>query len=73
MGRSMTPFSSSCLKMIGVFVWLRCSEGARPSMLPDSRRVLTEDFEGRQCANAKGTVTLIVGRWNSSVGRPQFG
>lgn len=72
MGRSMTCFSSSCLNMVGVLVWLRCSEGARPSMLPEARRVLTDDFEGRQCANAKVTVILIVGRWNASVGRPQF-
>lgn len=72
-GRSMTSFWNNCFKRDVDLVCLRCSDGARPKVLPEALSVSRENLEGRQYANAMGIVELMVGRWNESVGRVQVG
>ena len=48
MGRSIVFVPSSCLRRDVDPVWLKCSDGARPSVLPEASRVLRENFRGRQ-------------------------
>lgn len=69
----MISLANSCFNRDVDPVWRRCSDGARPKILPEGPRVSTENFDGRQYANESGTIALMVGRWNESVGRVQVG
>lgn len=47
-GLSITLLSKSCFKIDVEPVWLRCSDGAKPSVLPEDPSDLSEAFGGRQ-------------------------